>query len=285
MQTQMLVSVVDSNRKAVEADPTNAAALSELAKSLFELSMLQMRDEARATLKEGLDACQKSIAINPSESAVTWVRGVLQQAYSMVVPDASLAATLKADAQADFSKVLNAEKDSKKRDTLVKEKELLSGILALPAAPTARARRILALLPAPTARARGITRLVAVPCCERFLARQPLSDSSAPLPVLAGAYLVRRVGKVRPSGRARMGGRDSHAVSRRGRAITHTLPRQARWMHGCRILMPWRQRAGYRQSELHQRRRPSARHLRRRAPRRRVQQQRGRHRGMPTRAG
>lgn len=129
MQTQMLVSVVDSNRKAVEADPTNAAALSELAKSLFELSMLQMRDEARATLKEGLDACQKSIAINPSESAVTWVRGVLQQAYSMVVPDASLAATLKADAQADFSKVLNAEKDSKKRDTLVKEKELLSGTM------------------------------------------------------------------------------------------------------------------------------------------------------------
>ena len=53
MQTQMLASVVDSNRKAVEADPNNAVTLSELAKSLFELSMLQIRDEARATLKEG----------------------------------------------------------------------------------------------------------------------------------------------------------------------------------------------------------------------------------------
>ena len=149
MQTQMLVSVVDSNRKAVEADPNNAVALSELAKSLFELSMLQMRNDSRATLKEGLDVCQKSIAINPSESAVTWVRGVLRQAYSMVVQDASLASGLAADAQADFGKVLNAEKDSKKRETLVKEKELLNGIVALP----------------PTTRACEITCLVVVLCC------------------------------------------------------------------------------------------------------------------------
>ena len=50
MQTQMLVSVVDGNRKAVETDPNNSVALSELAKSLFELSMLQDRDEGAAVL-------------------------------------------------------------------------------------------------------------------------------------------------------------------------------------------------------------------------------------------
>lgn len=74
-----------------------------------------------------LDVCQKSISINPSENAVIWVRGVLQQAYSMVVPDAAQANSLRAGARADFDKVLNAEKDSKKRETLVKERELLDG--------------------------------------------------------------------------------------------------------------------------------------------------------------
>jgi hypothetical protein len=74
MQIQMLLSVVDGNRKAVESDPKNAVQvsllyfigpfwtetarlrrvtptkkksvqLSELAKSLFELAMLQTRNE------------------------------------------------------------------------------------------------------------------------------------------------------------------------------------------------------------------------------------------------
>jgi len=62
---------------------------------------------------------------------VIWVRGVLQQAYGMVATDAAQAAALKTGARADFEKVLNSEKDSQKRETLVKERELLDGILIL----------------------------------------------------------------------------------------------------------------------------------------------------------
>ena len=49
----------------------------------------------------------------------------------MVATDAAQAAALKTGARADFEKVLNSEKDSKKRETLVKERELLDGILIL----------------------------------------------------------------------------------------------------------------------------------------------------------
>ena len=129
MQTQMLDSVVHGNRKAVESDPNNAVALSELAKSLFELSMLQMRDEATGSLQEALDVCQKSILINSKESAVIWVRGVLQQAYSMLTQDATEEARLKAKAKDDFDKVMNMETDTAKRDALKKEKELLDGTM------------------------------------------------------------------------------------------------------------------------------------------------------------
>mmetsp|Transcript_38962 Transcript_38962/g.57272 ORF Transcript_38962/g.57272 Transcript_38962/m.57272 type:complete len:374 (+) Transcript_38962:93-1214(+) len=129
MQTQMLISVVDGNRKAVESDPTDPVPLSELAKSLFELSMLQMRDEARITLKEALDVCQKSISINSTESAVIWVRGVLRQAYGMVTSDTDEASKMKAEAKIDFEKVMNLETDSQKRDALKKEKELLEGTM------------------------------------------------------------------------------------------------------------------------------------------------------------
>ena len=41
--------------KAVQTDPKNAVLLSELAKSLFELAMLQNREEAQETLKEALE--------------------------------------------------------------------------------------------------------------------------------------------------------------------------------------------------------------------------------------
>ena len=68
MQTQMLLSVVDGHRKAVEADPNGSMAHSELAKSLFELAMLQTREEAQATLQEALVVCEV-------KSSCLWVSG------------------------------------------------------------------------------------------------------------------------------------------------------------------------------------------------------------------
>ena len=76
-----------------------------------------------------MQVCQKSIAINASEVAVIWVRGVLRQAYSKVTGDANEARQLDSDSKIDFDAVMKAETDPAKKDALKKEKELLFGTI------------------------------------------------------------------------------------------------------------------------------------------------------------
>jgi hypothetical protein len=111
MQVQMLESVVENNKKQVEKEPQNPAALSELAKSQFELAMLYDRSKATALLNDALSVVKKSLDMK-LDGASLWVRAVLLQALGYAAEDASDAKRQQAEARRVFDQVLTMETDS-----------------------------------------------------------------------------------------------------------------------------------------------------------------------------
>jgi len=124
MQMQMLESVVENNKKQVEKEPQNSAALSELAKAQFELAMLYERSKATALLNEALSVVKKSLDLK-LDGASLWVRAVLLQALGYASEDASDAKRQQAEARRVFDQVLAMESDAARRDALNKELDLL----------------------------------------------------------------------------------------------------------------------------------------------------------------
>ncbi|EKX49361.1 hypothetical protein GUITHDRAFT_93355 [Guillardia theta CCMP2712] len=128
MQKQMLESVVENNKRAVEVEPQNAVNLAELAKSMFELAMLYQRADAIKLLREALSAIQKSIDLANDSSSV-WVRAVLKQALSIVVSNTEESSKFSSESKHDFDRVLVMERDLDKRNALKKERELLDATI------------------------------------------------------------------------------------------------------------------------------------------------------------
>jgi len=107
----MLESAVENNKKQVEKDPQNPAALSELAKSQFELAMLYDRSKATALLNDALSVVKKSLDMK-LDGASLWVRAVLLQALGYAAEEASDAKRQQAEARRVFDQVLTMETDS-----------------------------------------------------------------------------------------------------------------------------------------------------------------------------
>eukprot|EP00285_Hemiselmis_virescens_P015324 CAMPEP_0173388816 /NCGR_PEP_ID=MMETSP1356-20130122/11035_1 /TAXON_ID=77927 ORGANISM="Hemiselmis virescens, Strain PCC157" /NCGR_SAMPLE_ID=MMETSP1356 /ASSEMBLY_ACC=CAM_ASM_000847 /LENGTH=360 /DNA_ID=CAMNT_0014345807 /DNA_START=53 /DNA_END=1135 /DNA_ORIENTATION=+ len=126
LQRQMLESVVDSHRKAVESNPTNAANKIELSKACFELAMLCGRNDAKKLFGEAISSVEAALQQSPLDTSAPWLHAILTQAQSYAETDKTKSRELMAKAKSEFDSVLRKEIDVTKREQLNKEKDIFN---------------------------------------------------------------------------------------------------------------------------------------------------------------